>query len=191
MTRRAVNATVVAVFVCVLSACGGTAGPRAPRTAADGATAVKGAARPYVVLSLSGLGAFEGRCPRAARLWTLRFVADPEASESVFYRVGSGARHVVNFGLPPNTITFHLAASATRTHEPAERFVPPRGQPQGVLTAQSAPTTLPLQAVIYQATEPGTLQADVRLTLAADRAGENGQCALVGSTVQAYAYSNG
>jgi len=179
-----VPAITVAAFVCALSACGGSDGQQGPSTAADGATAaVNNPAHPPVVLSLSGLGAFEGRCPRGARAWTLRFVADAEASEAVFYRVGTEARHTAN----ANTIVFHLVPNAIKTREPADRFVPPRGQPRGVLTAQSAPTSAPLQAVIYQATEPGTLQADVRLGLAA---GDNGQCDLVASTVKAYTYSN-
>src|SRR5205085_2744475 len=141
------------------------------------------------VLSLAGLGAFKGRCPRAARLWALRFVNRAQATELVSYRVGTRARHAVDVN-PGNAIVFHLVPNATRTHEPADRFVPPAGQPRGRLTATSLRTTAPLRAVIYQATEPQTVQADVRLALAAP-GGENAQCVLVGSTVKAYTYPNG
>jgi hypothetical protein len=51
------------------------------------------------------------------------------------------------------------------------------------------PTTAPLQIIIYQATEPQTIRADVRLALATI-GGESGQCVLVGSSVNAYTYPN-
>jgi hypothetical protein len=140
-------------------------------------------------VSLAGLGTFIGRCPRAARSWRLRFVDDAQASETISYRVGTGARHTVNIN-PGNAIGFQLAPNAVRTHEPADRFVPGVGQPRGRLGATSVPTTAPLRAVIYQATEPQTLQADVRLALATV-GGESGQCVLVGSAVKAYTYPNG
>jgi hypothetical protein len=52
------------------------------------------------------------------------------------------------------------------------------------------PTTAPLNAIIYQATEPETLRANVRLALSSSR-GQSGECVLVGSTVHAFTYSNG
>ena len=51
------------------------------------------------------------------------------------------------------------------------------------------PTTAPLEVLIYQATEPQTLRADIHLALTTS-GGDSGQCILVGSTVNAYAYPN-
>ena len=51
------------------------------------------------------------------------------------------------------------------------------------------PTTEPLEALIYQGTEPQTLRADVHMALATI-GGESGQCVLVGSTINAYSYPN-
>ena len=141
------------------------------------------------MLSLAGLGTFKGRCPRAARSWTLRFVVDnAEANETVSYRVGTGPRRTVNVN-PGNAVTFRLVPNATMTHERADRFVPPVGQARGRSKATSVPTTAPLRAVIYQATEPQTLRDDVRLALSTT-GGDSGQCVLVGSTVKAYTYPN-
>jgi hypothetical protein len=140
-----------------------------------------------VVLSVAGLGTFEGRCPPGARFWTLRFVYNGGASETVSYRVGSGARRTVD-AEPGSVITFRLVPNLTRTHEPGDRFVPP-GQPRGLVGPTSVPTTAPLEVLMYQATEPQTLRADVRLALAANQ-DQTGQCALVGSTVNAYTYRN-
>ncbi len=141
-----------------------------------------------VVLSLAGLGTFEGRCPRGARSWTLRFVDNGEANEAVSYRVGNGAARLVTVN-PGGVITFHLVPNATRTHEPADRFLPPN-QGRGRSAATSVPTTAPLYARIYQATEPQTLRADVHLALWAV-GGDSGRCGLVSSTVKAYTYPNG
>jgi hypothetical protein len=104
----------------------------------------------------------------------------------VSYRVGNGARHTIHVN-PGRSITLHLLPDAARTREPADRFVPPVGQGRGRAGATTVPTTAPLQAVIYQGTEPETLRADVRLALAAS-GGETGECVLVGSTVNAYTY---
>jgi hypothetical protein len=178
--------TSVALSMCTLSACGGATTQQVVRT-------VTVRSPPVVhsgfsdVLALSGLGAFEGSCPRGAPSWTLRFVVDPVANDNVSYRVGTGARRRVNID-PGNAITFHLIPDATKTHEPADRFVPPAGQAgRGVATAMMVPTTAPLQIIIYQATEPQELTADIRLALAS---GESGQCVLVGSSVKAYTYLN-
>jgi len=54
----------------------------------------------------------------------------------------------------------------------------------------AVPTTAPIDAVIYQGTEPQTLRADVHLALSAI-GGESGQFVLVGSTVSAFTYPNG
>lgn len=188
MRRAASTASAIAVSMWTLSACGGGHAQQVRRTATMPSTPVTRAAQPSV-LSLSGLGAFEGRCPRRARTWTLRFVADPDtATETVAYRVGTSARRTVNID-PGQALTFHLIPNATRTHEPADRFVPPPGQGRGLATAMMVPTTVPLQVIIYQATEPQTLRADARLALATI-GGESGQCILVGSSITAYTYPN-
>lgn len=189
MRRTAVTATAVAVFVCMLAACSGSHDQRALRTTTVAPRSLTDPVRPDEVLSLSGLGTFEAGCPRSERSWTLRFVPDDEATELFSYRIGTGARRTVTLNLG-NAITVHLIPNATRTYEPADRFVPPPGQPRGVLKAMSVPTTAPLQALIYQATEPQTLQADVHLALATI-GGESRQCVLVGSTVHAWTYLNG
>lgn len=187
MRRTATVASAVAVLAVMVSACGGGHKRRANGA---GTTAPVSATRPVrqdAVLSLARLGTFEGRCPQDAHSWTLRFVVDTaEATETVSYRVGAGARRSVNVQ-PGNAITLQLVPNATRTHEPA--FVPPAGQPRGLTGATSVPTTAPFEVLIYQATEPQTLRADVHLALAANY-DSTGQCALVGSTVNAYAYSN-
>jgi hypothetical protein len=90
---------------------------------------------------------------------------------------------------PGNAIAFRLVQGAARTHEPADRFVAPLGQGRGLAAARTVPSTPPLQATIYQGSEPQTLRADVRLALTAI-AGESGQCVLVGSTVNAFTYPN-
>jgi len=193
MRRRAVTAAAIAVLVCTLSACVG-GHKQAHRTGTVASRSVTRSARSDEVLSLSGLGTFEGRCPRGARSWTLRFVNVDAATDTVSYRVGTGARRTVNVD-PGTAITLHLIPDATRTHEPANRFVPPLGQGRGLAMAMAmamamtVPTTPPLQATIYQGTEPQTLRADVRLALTAI-GGESGQCVLVGSTVNAYTYPN-
>jgi hypothetical protein len=103
------------------------------------------------------------------------------------YRVGTGARHRINID-PGSAVGIHLVPDATRTHEPADRFIPQAG-PHGLANATSVPTTSPLDTVIYQATEPHTLLAVLHLALSST-GGESGQCDLVGSTVHAYTYSN-
>ncbi len=187
MRRPAATATTIVVLVCMLSACGGNS-KRQPRTVTVTSRSVTPSARPDEVLSLSGFGTFQGRCPRDARLWTLRFVVDAAATDTLSYRIGTSRRRTVNVN-PGNTITFHLIPNATRTREPADRFVPPLGQGRGLANAMMVPTTQPLQVIIYQGTEPQTLWADVSLALATI-GGESGQCVLVGSTVGAYTYPN-
>lgn len=186
--RRAAGPTAAgAVFACLLAACGGSHSRRVP-----GMTGVRAHADPAQageVLSLAGLGTFQATCPRGARSWTLRFVPGAEATELISYRVGGAARRTVTLN-PGRAITVQLVPNTTRTHEPADRFVPPPGQARGVLKAMSVSTTAPLQAVIYQATEPQTLQADVQFALATI-GGESGQCVLVGNTIHAYTYLNG
>jgi len=110
------------------------------------------------------------------------------ATDTVSYRVGTGGRRTVNVD-PGSSITFRLVQNTTRTHEPADRFVPPLGQGRGRTAATSVPSTEPLQATIYQGTEPQTLRADIRLALSTI-GGESGQCVLVGSTLNAYTYPN-
>jgi hypothetical protein len=188
MRRSAVSVTAIAVSMWTLSACGDGHKKRAHRTGTVASRSVTHSAHSDAVLSLSGLGTFEGRCPRGARSWTLRFVVDVGATDTVSYRVGTGARRTVNVD-PGNAITFHLVPAATKTHEPADRFVPPLGQGRGLATAMMVPTTAPLQVIIYQGTEPQTLRADVRLALATI-GGESGQCVLVGTSVNAYTYPN-
>jgi hypothetical protein len=184
--RPAAIAAAITVFMLVLSGCGASRSQTArSRTLLSGP--LTPSARASEVLSLSGLGTFEGRCPRGARSWTLRFLDDGGATDTVSYRVGTGARRTVNVG---NAITFHLVPDTTRTHEPADRFVPPIGQGRGRSNAMSVPSTLPIDAVIYQGTEPQTLRADVHLALSSI-GGESGQCVLVGSSVHAYTYPNG
>lgn len=188
MRRPAATATNIVVVVCMLSGCGGN-NKQQPRTVTVTSRSVAPSARPDEVLSLSGFGTFQGRCPRDARLWTLRFVVDAAAAtDTLSYRIGTSHRRTVNVD-PGNTITFHLIPNATRTREPADRFVPPLGQGRGLANAMMVPTTQPLQVIIYQGSEPQTLRADVSLALATI-GGESGQCVLVGSTVGAYTYPN-
>ena len=175
--RLAVSRGAIAAFVVALSGCGGSHNQPTHRS-----ETVAYSQRPSAVLSLSGLGTFQGTCPPGVRSWTLRFIDDSRTTETVSYRIGSGARHTVN---TDHVVTFHLVPGATRTHEPA--FVPPAGQPRGLTNAMSLPTTSPLDAAIYQATEPHTLLADVHLALSSIG---GGQCDLVGSTVKVYTYSN-
>lgn len=187
--QRALSATVIAACACILAACGAShAQQREPvRTVMSGS-----ATNPITaneVLPVSGLGTFEGRCPRAAHSWTLRFVVTAGATDTLSYRVGNAPGRTVNVE-PGRTVAIHLVPGAARTPEPADRFVPPIGQGRGVARAMSVPTTAPLHAVIYQGTEPQTLRADVDLALSSI-GGETGQCILVGSTVHAYTYPNG
>lgn len=190
MGRTPIAATAVAVLAVTVSACGGNQKQRANRTVATAPGAVSQPARRGAdeVLSLSGLGTFEGRCPRGARSWMLRFVDDEDATDTISYRVGSGPRRTVNVD-PGNSISLQFVPNATRTHEPADRFVPPVGQGRGLAKATSVPTTAPLEALIYQGTEPQTLRADIHLALTTI-GGESGQCVLVGSAVNAYTYPN-
>ncbi len=197
-TRQALAASAIALFCVMSSACGASRNPQAGRaeTVAPAQTRAPAAPAPATklvnaneVLSLSGLGTFEGRCPRGARAWTLRFVVTAGATDTFSYAVGNGVRRTVNVE-PSQSVAIHLVPYAARTHEPADRFVPPIGQGRGVATAVSVPTTAPLHALIYQGTEPQTLRADVDLALSTI-GGETGQCILVGSTVHAYTYPNG
>ncbi len=189
MRRSVVTATAIAVSMWTLSACSDGHKQRAHRTGTVASRSATQSAHSNDVLSLSGLGTFEGRCPRGARSWTLRFVVDAAtATDTLSYRIGTSARRTVNID-PGNAITFHLTPDATKTQEPADRFVPPPGQGRGLATATKVPTTAPLQVIIYQGTEPQTLRADVRLALTAI-GGESGQCVLVGSSVNAYTYPN-
>ena len=138
------------------------------------------------ILSVAALGTFEGRCPRGASRWVIRFVPDQNADEAISYRVGTGARRTV-VSHAGASITVRLVPNATKTHEPA--FVVPKGQPCGRTAATSVPSTEPLKAQIYQATEPQTLRADIQLSLMTI-GGESGRCVLVGSTVHAYSTPN-
>jgi hypothetical protein len=188
--RSAVTAAAIAVSMWTLSACGGSHRQQVVRRTVTVPSPSVAQSAQSDVLSLSGLGTFEGRCPRGARSWTLRFVGDPDtATDTVSYRVGTSARRTVNIN-PGNPLTFHLIPNATKTHEPPDRFVPPLGQAgRGLATAMMVPTTAPLQVIIYQGTEPQELLADVRLALATI-GGASGECVLVGSSVNAYTYPN-
>jgi hypothetical protein len=171
------------VMAIAIAACGGgNKHPVNPPATPPAKSASESSSRAGdVVLSVSGIGSFHARCPRGASSWTLRFVADL-ATDTFSYRVGTGPRRTVqiNTGTPA---VIKLVPDAARTREPPDRFVPFTAQTK----AASVPTTLPLDALIYQATEPQTLVTDVHLALAAI-GGENGQCVLVDSAVRAYAY---
>lgn len=187
--RRALSRTAIVIAGVMPSACG--AGHEHPvgRVRPVVSLSVADAPNSPQLLSLSGLGTFEGRCPRGAPSWTVRFVVTAGATDTLSYAVGTGARRTVNIQ-PGDAITIRLVPGAARTHEPADRFVAPTGQGRGMARAMSASTTAPVHAVIYQATEPQTLRADVDLALSTI-GGESGQCVLVGSTVHAYTYPNG
>lgn len=187
MKRLSASTAALALFVFLLSGCGGSHHQRIRRSQTVASGSVTHPNRAPEVLSLSGLGTFEGRCPRGARSWTLRFVNGSGATDTVSYRVGTGSRRTVNVG---NAITFRLVPGSARTHEPADRFAPPIGHGRGRANAMVVPTTAPLDAVIYQGTEPQTLRADIHLALSSI-GGESGHCVLVGSTVHAYTYPNG
>ena len=184
MSRLAVSGIAIAMLG-VLPGCGGGHKQDAQRIRTVASKAAQDPAILPTVLSISRLGAFEGRCPRGARSWTLRFVADADANDALSYAVGTAPRRTVNVD-PGGAVTIHLVPDAVRTHEPADRFVPP-GHGVGLTAATSVPTTAPLRAAIYQATEPQTLLAYVHLALSTI-GGESGQCALVGSAVNAYTY---
>ncbi len=187
ISRVTATAGVIAVSTGGLSACGG-GHARASQTRT---VTVRPAARLVnsdEVLVISGLGTFEGRCPRGASSWTLRFVDTGAATDTVAARVGTAPERSVNVD-PSGAITFSLTPDAARTSEPADRFVPPPGQGRGRAMAMTVSTTEPLQVTIYQGTEPQTLRADVRLALSTI-GGESGQCVLVGSTVDANTYPN-
>jgi hypothetical protein len=188
MMRPSVAAIAVAGAACALASCGGGS-KQVVRTRTVITRPVVRVARADEVLAVSALGVFEGRCPRGARSWTLRFANVDEATDTVAYRIGTGPRRTVNID-PGQSIALRLVPGATRTRQPADRFVPPLGQGRGLTQANAVPSTAPLQATIYQGTEPQTLRADVRLALATI-GGESGQCVLVGSTVNAYTYPNG
>ena len=181
--------TVTTVMTVAVSACASGHGQRVAATPALAPRAVSQPAHLGAdeVLSASGLGRFEGRCPRGARIWSLRFVNADQATDTISYRVGTRTSREVNVQ-PGGSVAVRLAPNATRTHEPVDRFVP-AGQGRGLATATSVPTTEPLEALIYQATEPQTLRADVHLALATI-GGESGQCVLVDSTINAYTYPN-
>lgn len=187
--RRALSGAVIALFACTLSACGADRQQRDEHGRTVAAGPVTNLVSANVVASVSGLGTFEGRCPRGAHSWTLRFVATAEATDTLSYRVGNAARRTVDLD-PGRAVTIRLVPNAARTYEPADRFVAPIGQGRGRAAAVRVPTTAPLEAVIYQGTEPQTLRADVDLALSTI-GGESGQCILVGSTVRAYTYPNG
>lgn len=189
ISRLGLTGAAIAVFACTLFACGASHNQRAQRAPTVARGSITTPASEDEILSLSQLGTFEGGCPRGARLWTLRFVVTAEATDTLSYRVGNGTRRSVNVD-PGNAITVHLVPYAARTHEPADRFVPPIGEGRGLATATSVPTTAPLHALIYQGTEPQILRADVDLALSTI-GGESGHCVLVGSTVHAYTYPNG
>src|SRR5258708_6754000 len=104
MRRSAIAATAIAVSMSTLSACGGGHKQQAPRTVTVPSRSGTHPAPPDV-LSLAGLGTFEGRCPRGARSWTLQFVADPDtATDTLSYRVGTSPRRTVNIN-PGNALT--------------------------------------------------------------------------------------
>lgn len=182
--------TAVVVLAVAISACGASNRKRAASTAAVVPRAVSDPASrgPDEVLSASGLGRFEGRCPRGARAWWLRFVNADQATDTISYRVGTGTRREVDVD-PGNSVAVRLVPNATRTHEPADRFVVPAGHGRGLAAATSVPTTKPLDVLIYQGTEPQTLRAAVHLALTTI-GGESAECVLVGSTMNAYSYPN-
>lgn len=186
----AVSASYVAIFafVCALSGCGANDQRLDHRTRTVISRSRTSSTRPDEILSLSALGTFEGRCPRGARSWTLRFVNPANATDTFRYQVGPGARRTVNIE-PGNSISIRLRPGAATTHEPVDRFVPPPGQGRGRAMAMSVPTTALLHGVIYQGTEPQTLRADVVLALST-LGGESGQCILVGSKLSAFTYPN-
>ncbi len=186
----AVAGATLGVVVCSISACGVSHIPTTPVASSVASSPVAPSSRPYEVLSLSALGTFQGRCPRGARIWTLRFVVPRgAATDAVKYRLGSARGRTVEVN-PGDALTFRLVPYAARTHESPDRMVPPLGQGRGLTRSTSVPTTMPLNVQIYQGTEPQTLRADIRLALTAI-GGESGQCVLVGSTVDANTYPNG
>jgi hypothetical protein len=187
MRRAAAVGAGVAAAAVLVSSCGDNQTTRADRARTAPPLHGTFSGRHDVILSLAGLGTFAGLCPRGARSWTLQFLDDGEANDTVSYRVGTVARRTVNVG-PGHAVAIQLVPEATRTHEPGEGFMPP-GQGHGLSAATAVATTEPIHALVYQATEPQTLRADVHLALATI-GGESGECVLVDSTVNAHTYPN-
>lgn len=129
-----------------------------------------------------------GGLPVRVRWWSHTRNPDACCCHAAGHPAGTGTRRTVNVD-PGRSITLKLVPGATKTHEPADRFVPPIGQGRGRDAATSVPSTVPVAAVIYQGTEPQTLRADIRLALSTI-GGESGQCVLVGSTASANTYPN-
>jgi hypothetical protein len=134
------------------------------------------------VLAIPTVGRFYGRCPRAARVWTLRFmVPSDSATDTISSKIGNGRLRRVNVS-PGGAVTFDLLAGAVRTSEPTDRLA---RHP-----ATTVATTPPLDVHIFRGTEPQSLRVDVHLALATI-GGETAQCVLVGSRVNARTYFNG
>ena len=134
------------------------------------------------VLTIPAVGRFYGRCPRGARVWTLRFVVPADAAtEFIRYRIGEGPPRDLKLD-PGGAVTVHLVPDAVRITEPADSI--------SRHPATAIATTLPLDAQITQGTEPQFLRAAIHLALAAI-GGETGECVLVGSRITARDYPNG
>ena len=181
MPKRAAIAAAVALAA---AGCGGATRTVSITTTAPSVTSTETTTSlpSDEVLAVPTVGRFFGRCPRAARVWTLRFIVPGDsATDTITSKVGNGPvrRADVN---PGGTVTFHLVAGAIRTPEPADRISRHR--------AKTVATTPPLDVHVSQGTEPQYLRVDVRLALATI-GGETGQCVLVGSRVDARTYFNG
>src|SRR5438270_7850541 len=120
MPRRAV---IIAVLMFAVAGCGGATRTVSVTTTAPSVTTSETTTpRSDEVLAVPTVGGFYGRCPRGAREWTLRFIVPADsANDIISSKVGNGrVRHnVVN---PGGVATFHLAAGAVRTPEPADRI---------------------------------------------------------------------
>lgn len=133
------------------------------------------------VLGIPSVGRFYGRCAPGARRWILRFVDDAGADDFVHYTFGRRASRWIDVR-PSATLSWQLRPGAARSREPAD---PLTNHPATIV-----PTTMPLDIVISQGTEPHIYRVEVHLALAA-AIGDTAHCALVSSQLRAFTYFNG
>ena len=167
----------------VLAGCGGSRTLTVTRVTTE--TVSKPSPVPKVrageLLSVPAVGRIYARCDPSKGHWTMTFLNDALASDSVTYRIGTqpARRSVVN---PGQAVAWTLLPGRYTSREPADKL---SGFPAAAIR-----TTEPVSLDVSQGTEPHIYRVKMRLALAA-AIGDTVNCALISSNMVAATYYPG
>src|SRR5438270_12495235 len=144
----------------LLCGCGESSRESPPPPPARTVTTPPSPARAHLgeLLSVPAVGRIYGRCNPGDRRWTIRFINDAPATDSVTYRVGTGRSRTVRVD-PSRALAWRLVPSQYTSHEPPD--------PGSHFPATATKTTEPVTLHVSQGTEPHIYSVNIRLAVAA------------------------